>query len=76
MTEKEYFAAVRKDANGNIQMFKTNSGRELSYPEAIQEVDQERIEGVSVVREKDGETYIRSNPDQRKDNNLDGLPIF
>ncbi|WP_349407506.1 DUF3892 domain-containing protein [Pseudalkalibacillus sp. SCS-8] len=74
--DKERFAAVRKDENGNIQMFKTSSGRELSYPEAIQEVDEERIEGVSVIREKDGETYIRSNPDNRKDNNLDGLPIF
>jgi hypothetical protein len=74
--EKEQFSAVRKDENGNIQMFKTSSGRELSYPEAIQEVDQERIEGVSVIREKDGETYIRSNPDNRKDNNLDVLPIF
>ncbi|MCF6137502.1 DUF3892 domain-containing protein [Pseudalkalibacillus berkeleyi] len=74
--EKEQFSAVRKDENGKIQMFQTSSGRELSYEEAIQEVDEERIENVSVVREKDGETYIRSNPDNRKDNNLDGLPIF
>ncbi len=73
---QEHFVAVRKDENGKIQMFQTNSGRELSYSDAIREVDNEMIEGVNVVREEDGETYIRSNPDNRRDNNLDGLPIF
>ncbi|WP_221565074.1 DUF3892 domain-containing protein [Alkalihalobacillus sp. TS-13] len=74
--DKEHFTGVRKDENGKIQMFQTSSGREISYEDAIKEVDNEMIEGVSVVREEDGETYIRSNPDNRRDNNLDGLPIF
>ncbi|WLD91733.1 DUF3892 domain-containing protein [Alkalihalobacillus sp. AL-G] len=73
---KERFTAVRKDDNGKIQMFQTSSGREVPYEEAIKEIDDEMIEGVNVVREEDGETYIRSNPDNRRDNNLDGLPIF
>jgi hypothetical protein len=74
--DKEHFTAVRKDEGGKIQMFQTSSGRELSYDEAIQEVDNDQIEGVNVVREEDGETYIRTNPDNRRENNLDGLPIF
>ena len=41
--------------------------------DAIRMVDKGEIEGLHVVREKDGTTYLRSNPDDTKKNNLDTL---
>jgi hypothetical protein len=73
---KETFIAVQKNADGDLQKFKTASGRILSYDEALQQVQAGRIEGVNTFTGKDGDTYIRSNPDGDRSNNLDALPTF
>jgi hypothetical protein len=74
--EQKQFVAVQKNADGDLTAFKTSDGSLLSYEEALQEVLAGSIANVSAFKGKDGETYIRSNPDNRKDNNLDQLPLF
>ena len=76
MDTKETFIAVRKNADGDLRKFKTSSGRILTYEEALQQVQAGMIEGVNTFTGKDGETYIRSNPDGDRSNNLDSLPTF
>lgn len=76
MDTKETFVAVRKNADGDLREFKTSSGRILTYEEALQQIQAGMIEGVNTFTGKDGETYIRSNPDGDRSNNLDSLPTF
>jgi hypothetical protein len=76
MDTKETFIAVRKNEDGDLAEFKTSSGRILQYEEALQQVQAGMIEGVNTFTGKDGETYIRSNPDDDRSNNLDSLPTF
>ncbi|MCM3596851.1 DUF3892 domain-containing protein [Metabacillus idriensis] len=74
--EKESFVAAQKNGDGDLVSFKTSAGRTLSYPEALMEINKGAIEGVNTFKGKDGEMYIRSNPDHNKANNLDSLPPF
>ncbi|MFC3884060.1 DUF3892 domain-containing protein [Bacillus songklensis] len=76
MDTKETFVAVRKNEDGDLVEFKTSFGRILHYEEALQQVQARMIEGVNTFTGKDGETYIRSNPDGDCSNNLDSLPTF
>lgn len=72
---KEEFVAVRKRDDGDIIAFKTNTGRELDYITALNEVKLGKITHVDVFH-KYGRDIIRSEPDGIKDNNLDQLPEF
>lgn len=74
--QKESFVAAQKNGDGDLVSFKTSAGRTLSYQEALMEIDRGAIEGVNTFEGKDGEMYIRSNPDHNKANNLDSLPPF
>lgn len=74
--EKETFIAVQKNSEGDLSAFKTSGGRILSYEQALAEAGSGKIEGVSTFKGKGGGTYIRSNPDNSKANNLDALPLF
>ncbi|WP_110112281.1 DUF3892 domain-containing protein [Bacillus sp. CGMCC 1.16541] len=76
MAQKERFVAVKKNGEGDLQAFQTASGQQLSYEEALKQVQAGNIENVSTFTGKDGGTYIRSNPDNDKANNLDNLPEF
>lgn len=73
---RETFAAVRKNGDGDITAFRTSGGRELSYEEALQEVQSGRIAGANAFKGRDGETYIRGDADGDPTNNLDALPGF
>ncbi|KOO50773.1 DUF3892 domain-containing protein [Priestia koreensis] len=73
---KEQFVAVRKNSDGDLDEFQTASGQILSYQDALQLVQAGNVENVSAFKGKDGGTYIRSNPDGDKSNNLDSLPTF
>jgi hypothetical protein len=73
---RETFAAVQKNGDGDITAFQTSSGRHLSYPEALQEVQAGNIAGVNAFKGRDGETYIRGDADGDPANNLDQLPLF
>jgi hypothetical protein len=72
----ETIVAVQRNGDGDITRFKTSSGRELSYQEALTEVNNNTIQGVNIFKGRDGEMYIRSNADGNPSNNLDQLPTF
>ncbi|WML42881.1 DUF3892 domain-containing protein [Neobacillus sp. PS3-40] len=72
---KEEFVAVRKNNDGDIIAFKTNTGRELDYISALDEAKAGNIAHIDVFH-KYGRDIIRSEPDGIKENNLDRLPGF
>jgi hypothetical protein len=72
---KEEFIAVKKNDEGDIIAFKTNTGRELDYLTALDEAKAGNIAHVDVFH-KYGREIIRSEPDGIKENNLDQLPEF
>mgnify|MGYP001314935911 CR=1 FL=1 len=72
---KEEFVAVRKNDDGNIIAFKTNTGRELDYVTALEEAKAGNIAHVDVFH-KYGRDIIRSEPDGIEENNLSHLPSF
>lgn len=72
---KEEFIAVRKNSDGDIIAFKTNTGRELDYVSALDEAKAGNITHIDVFH-KYGRDIIRSEPDGIKENNLDQMPEF
>jgi hypothetical protein len=72
---KEEFVAVRKNDDGDIIAFKTNTGRELDYVTALDEAKAGKVAHIDVFH-KYGRDIIRSEPDGIKENNLDHLPEF
>ncbi|MED1723627.1 DUF3892 domain-containing protein [Brevibacillus parabrevis] len=73
--DKEQIVAVRKNDDGDLIAFKTNSGRELDYLTALQEAKAGNLAHVDVFH-KYGRDILRSEPDGIKENNLDNLPAF
>lgn len=71
----EQVVAVRKNDEGDIIAFKTNTGRELDYVSALTEAKEGRLAHIDVFH-KYGRDIIRSEPDGIKENNLDQLPLF
>lgn len=71
----EEFIAVKKNDEGDIIAFKTNTGRELDYVTALNEAKAGKIAHIDVFH-KYGRDIIRSEPDGIKENNLDHLPEF
>ncbi|MBM6619328.1 DUF3892 domain-containing protein [Bacillus suaedaesalsae] len=76
MMMSETVVAVQRNGDGDITMFKTSSGRVLTYQEALAEVSNHKLEGMNTFAGRDGEMYIRSNADGDPSNNLDQLPTF
>ncbi|KAB8126156.1 DUF3892 domain-containing protein [Gracilibacillus oryzae] len=72
---KEEIVAVRKNDDGDIIAFQTNSGRELDYITALDEAKAGKLAHVDVFH-KYGRDIIRSEPDGIKENNLDQLDTF
>lgn len=72
---KDSIVAVRKNDDGDIIAFKTDSGRELDYVTALEEAKAGQLAHVDVFH-KYGRDIIRSEPDGIKENNLDHLPEF
>ncbi|WHY78592.1 DUF3892 domain-containing protein [Neobacillus sp. WH10] len=72
---KEEFVAVRKNDDGDLIAFKTNTGRELDYITALEEAKEGKIAHIDVFH-KYGRDIIRSEPDGIKENNLDQMPEF
>lgn len=72
---KEEIVAVRKNDDGDLIAFKTNTGRELDYISALDEAKAGNIAHIDVFH-KYGRDIIRSEPDGIKENNLDRLPEF
>lgn len=74
-SDKEQIVAVRKNEDGDIIAFKTETGRELDYLTALDEAKAGMLAHVDVFH-KYGRDIIRSEPDGVKENNLDQLPTF
>jgi hypothetical protein len=72
---QEQIVAVRKNDEGDIIAFKTDSGRELDYLEALSEAKQGKLAHVDVFQ-RYGRDIIRSEPDGIRENNLDNLHTF
>ncbi|QRG66184.1 DUF3892 domain-containing protein [Brevibacillus choshinensis] len=72
---KEQIVAVRKNDDGDLIAFKTETGRELDYITALSEAKAGKIAHVDVFH-KYGRDILRSEPDGIKENNLDNLPEF
>jgi hypothetical protein len=72
---KEKIVAVRKNDDGDLIAFKTESGRELDYMTALNEAKAGMLAHVDVFH-KYGRDILRSEPDGVKENNLDNLPDF
>ncbi|WP_134699552.1 DUF3892 domain-containing protein [Ammoniphilus sp. YIM 78166] len=72
---QEEIVAVRKNEEGNLIAFKTNTGRVLDYLTALEEAKQGRLAHVDVFH-KYGRDILRSEPDGIEENNLDRLPEF
>ncbi len=72
---KEKIVAVRKNDDGDLIAFKTESGRELDYITALNEAKAGMLDHVDVFH-KYGRDILRSEPDGVKENNLDNLPDF
>lgn len=72
---QEQIVAVRKNDDGDIIAFKTESGRELDYLTALDEAKAGKLAHVDVFH-KYGRDIIRSEPDGVTENNLDNLESF
>jgi hypothetical protein len=72
---RESIIAVRKNDDGDLIAFKTNTGRELDYVSALEEAKQGKFQHVDVFH-KYGRDILRSEPDGIKENNFDQLPTF
>lgn len=72
---KEQIVAVRKNDDGDLIAFKTDTGRELDYITALSEVKAGKLAHVDVFH-KYGRDILRSEPDGIKENNLVNLPPF
>jgi len=68
--------AVRKNSAGSIVEFKLSSGQIVDYVQAQEMVRNNEISNLELFKGRDHEQHIRSNPDDRLDNNLDQLPTF
>ena len=70
-----FIEAVRKNDDGDLIAFKTNTGEELDYLQTLEMAKNGQLSGVDVFH-KYGRDIIRSEPDGIKENNLDHLPEF
>ncbi|TGB04380.1 DUF3892 domain-containing protein [Halobacillus salinus] len=72
----EHIVAVRKNEAGSIIEMQLSSGRVVDYKQAHELARSGEIEHVQLIRGKDGDEHLRSQPDGVKSNNLDQLPSF
>ena len=74
--DKSKILKVKKNQDGDITNVMTNNGNVYSIDEAIMMARDRTIENVNVGKTKNGREYLRSNPNEDEDDNLDNLPTF
>lgn len=67
---------VRKNNDGDITDVMLQNGNIFSMNEAIMMAKDNKIEGVNVSKAKNGREFLRSDPNDNEDDNLDNLPTF
>lgn len=73
---KEKIAKVRKNHEGDITDIMTDKGNTYPINEAISMAKNDALEGVNVGKARSGREYLRSNPNDIEEDNLDNLPTF
>lgn len=74
-TTQHEIKAVLKDNGGEITGYKIEDGSTISKDQAVDMAKQGSIKSVIVSRSKTGEEFLKSTPDNDKNNNLDSLPV-
>ncbi len=67
---------VKKNPDGDITDVMLDDGNIYPVDQAISMVHEGRIEGVNVGRAKNGREFLRSDPNDKKNDNLDNLPLL
>lgn len=76
MDNKAKVSKVKKNNDGDITDIMLDNGNVYSINEAIMMVKDGLIEGVNVGTARNGREYLRSNPNDKEDDNLDNKPEF
>lgn len=76
MSDKAKIIKVKKNSEGDITDVMSDNGNIYSTDEAIMMVKGGVFEGVNVSRAKNGREYLRSNPNENENDNLDNMLTF
>lgn len=76
MRDKAKIIKVRKNPQGDITDVMLENGNIYSVDEAISMAKHGIIEGVNVGRAKNGREFLRSNPNNLTNDNLDNIATF
>jgi len=75
-TQMERFVAVRKNKDGSLSEFKSNTGKVYDYEMAVEAVEAGKIENAMLFTGRDGQQYIRSKNDGDPTTKLSELKEF
>lgn len=67
---------VKKNNDGDITDVMLENGEVHSIEDAIVMAKSHAIEGVNVGKSKNGREFLRSNPNNSENDNLDNMPMF
>jgi len=71
---KKKIVDAQQDPGGNISAVKFEGNKNFTpVKKAIEMAEMDKIINVHAVHKKDGDKYLRSNPDNKKRNNLDDM---
>jgi hypothetical protein len=76
MENKAKITKVKKNNDGDITDVMLNNGSVYSINEAITMAKDDLIQGVNVGKARNGREYLRSNPNDKEEDNLDNMPTF
>ena len=76
MKDTTKIVKIRKNNDGDITDVMLKNGNIFSTNEAIMMARDNKIEGVNVDKAKNGREFLRSDPNDNEDDNLDNLPTF
>jgi hypothetical protein len=76
MDNKTKIIKVRKNKQGDITDVMLQDGNVYAIESAIALAKDHLIEGVNVGKARNGREYLRSNPNEDKNDNLDNIPTF
>lgn len=67
---------VNKNSDNDIEQVMLDNGQILDMDAAIALADSGKIDGVNVGTAKNGRKFLRANPNDKKEDNLNYLPTF
>ena len=74
--KKGRFVAVRRNSDGTLKEFKSNSGKVYDYEMALEAVEAGKIENAIPFTGRDGARHIRGMNDGDESTNLTNLKEF